>query len=278
MSCPESIIGDTWTKVTARSALPILVWCAKHGRPITYGQLDAEIVRRKLGHHVIAVPYGHPVGAIGSALIELEERWGKPVPPLNAIVINGTTMLPGKGVNEFLERYCQPDERVENMDLEERRAVVEEVQADVFAYEYWDDVLKECELQAIPDTVRLDPQVDSVATPVKSGWSGEPESEEHRKLKEYIAENPSTIGLPKRSRKGKIEYVFASADKADVVFKTQNGYIGVEVKSIISGDADLNRGLHQVVKYQALLRAEQKALLKPPTARAVGCRPETDHF
>jgi len=41
------------------------------------------------------------------------------------------------------------------------------------------------------------------------------------------------------------------------------------VKSIISNQADINRGLFQAIKYQALLRAEQKAALRPPTARAV---------
>ena len=212
---------------------------------------------------------GYPAGAIGSALIELEERWGEPVPPLNAIVINDTTMLPGKGVNNFVERYYQPDKRVKNMSIEERRAVVEEVHADIFAYEYWDDVLEACKLQALLGTVTLDPQADTVAEPVKGGWSKEPESDEHRKLKAYIARNPDAIGLPKRSRKGETEYVFASADKADVVFKTPNGYVGVEVKSVISGDPDLSRGLYQDVKYQAFLRAEQKALIKPPTARAI---------
>ena len=269
MPRPEAIAGDRWTEVTARSALPILVWCAEHGRCITYGQLNAEIVNRELGHHVHAAQYGYPAGAIGSALIELEERWGEPVPPLNAIVVNGTTMLPGSGVNYFVERYYQPDNHVEDMSIEEKRAVVEEVHAEIFAYEYWHDVLEACELQALLGTVTLDPRVEKVAKPVRGGWSNEPESDEHRILKEYIAENPYAVGLPKRSQKGEVEYVFASADKADVVFKTRNGYVGVEVKSVISGDADLNRGLHQAVKYQALLRAEQKALLKAPTARAI---------
>ncbi|MCL6272362.1 hypothetical protein M3P05_20830, partial [Sansalvadorimonas sp. 2012CJ34-2] len=40
------------------------------------------------------------------------------------------------------------------------------------------------------------------------------------------------------------------------------------VKSHISNENDLNRGIFQCIKYQALLRAEQKALSQPPTARA----------
>jgi hypothetical protein len=54
-----------------------------------------------------------------------------------------------------------------------------------------------------------------------------------------------------------------------VVFKIGSKYTGVEVKSILSNDDDFNRGIFQCVKYQALLRAEQKAQMIPPVARAV---------
>ena len=54
-----------------------------------------------------------------------------------------------------------------------------------------------------------------------------------------------------------------------MVFETAQGFLGVEVKSIVSRDNDLSRGLYQAVKYQALLRAEQKAMGNPPTARSV---------
>jgi hypothetical protein len=88
-SRPKELVGDKWTQVTARNALPIPVSCAKRGTSITYGQLDAEIVRRGLGHHVLPVQYGHPAGAIGGALIELGKRWDTRIPPLNAILVNG---------------------------------------------------------------------------------------------------------------------------------------------------------------------------------------------
>ena len=81
MPLPESLQGDIWTKITARVALPLLIWCAKNGKTITYGKLDQEIVDRGLGHHVMAVQYGYPAGAIGSALIETEEEWGEAIPP-----------------------------------------------------------------------------------------------------------------------------------------------------------------------------------------------------
>jgi hypothetical protein len=269
MSLPESLQGETWTKLTARAALPLLIWCAKNGRTITYGHLDQEIVNRGLGHHVMAVQYGYPAGAIGSALIETEEEWGGPIPPLNALVVNARDGLPGKGVNFYLERYYEPDKTVDKMSADEKRAVIEEIHEDIFAYEHWDDILQDYSLRPIRNGIADDAEADKIEPPARGGWSSEGESKKHRVLKEFVAKTPSTVGLPKNSKKGQMEYLFASGDKADIVFATRNGFLGVEVKSIISNDADLNRGLFQAIKYQALLRSEQKSLLCPPTARAV---------
>ena len=269
MSLPKSLEGNRWTEITARNALPILIWCAKKGKTITYGQLDHEIVRRGLGHHVMAIQYGYPAGTIGNSLIELEEIWGDSIPPLNAIVVNAADGIPGKGVNYYLEHYFHPKKRVIKMTKKEKRAVVEEIHSDIFAYSYWDDVLNQFGMSRLKGKVELGENPDKVSSPKRGGWSGEGESDEHKALKDFIAKNPQKIGLSKSNKKGEIEYMFASADKADVVFETKNGFVGVEVKSCISNEADLNRGIFQSVKYQALLRAEQKALSKAPTATAI---------
>lgn len=269
MPIPQSLVGDTWTAITARNALPIVVRWAQQGQPITYGQLDAEIVKHGLGHHVMAVQYGYPAGAIGNALIELEKRWNKRIPPLNAIIVNAKDRLPGKGVNYYLKHYFKVKKGTNSISPRQRRAVVEEIQADVFAFKHWDRVLRECELKPFVSYVATDVQKDQIASPKRSGWSTEPESQEHRKLKEYVAKNPTVVGLPRNTAIGRIEYLFASADSADVVFTNPKQLVGVEVKSRISNDADLNRGIFQAVKYQALLRAEQRAQLQAPTATAV---------
>lgn len=269
MGFPNSLKGNRWTEITARYALPILVWCAKKGKTITYGQVDQEIMRRGLGSHVLAVKYGWPVGAIGDALIEIEKYWDEKIPPLNAIVVNAKDGVPGKGVNEYLERYFGLNRSITSMTKKEKLAVLEEVHADVFAYDYWDDVLDECGLPSLKGKVELDKKVSVISFPKRGGWSGEGESEEHLKLKEYVSKNPHKIGLPRSNVDGIVEYLFASSDKADVVFETKNGFVGVEVKSHISNQADLNRGIFQAVKYQALLRAEQKAQSQAPNSVAV---------
>jgi len=215
------------------------------------------------------VQYGRPAGTIGNALIETEEKWEESIPPLNALIVNQTTKLPGSGVNQYLERYARPERHIDDMSLDEKRAVVEEIQAAIFSYEHWDDLLEEYEMEPLDEGLNEDAQDDEISKPSRGGWSGEEESEEHNNLKEFIANNPYVVGLGENSNKGVIEYLFPSSDRADVVFKNDSNYLGVEVKSIISNDDDINRGIFQCVKYQSLLRAEQKALMHPPTARAV---------
>ncbi|MCP4373472.1 MAG: hypothetical protein GY797_36025 [Deltaproteobacteria bacterium] len=270
MPLPKALQGERWTEKTARKVLPLIIWCAKNGRTITYGQLDREVVVRDWGHHVMSVVYGHPAGAIGDALIETEQECGQRIPPLNAIIVNATTGLPGKGVNDYLQRWIESDINVDNMSLDAKRAVVEDIHAAIFSYEYWDDILAKYELEEITDGFSPeDMREDVISQPTRGGWSNEGESEEHKNLKDFIVNNPHIIGLEDDFPKGQTEYQFASSDKADIVFGNGRKLIGVEVKSVLSNDADLNRGIFQCVKYQALLRAEQKASNTPPTARAI---------
>ena len=70
--------GETWTKRTARSGFPILVEYVRNRWEITYGEWDAEIVRRGLGHHVMAAQYGYPAGAIGDACQQYADQTGAP--------------------------------------------------------------------------------------------------------------------------------------------------------------------------------------------------------
>ncbi len=92
---------------------------------------------------------------------------------------------------------------------------------------------------------------------------GAGESEDHKRLKEFVARNPEIIGL-KGFPKGAVEHTFPSADAIDIVFRTGKRWIGVEVKGLNSGELYVGRGLYQCVKYSALmeacLKAEQKKI------------------
>jgi hypothetical protein len=84
------------------------------------------------------------------------------------------------------------------------------------------------------------------------------ECEDHRKLKQYVVNNPKVIGLLGFGE-GETEYCFPSADRIDIVFRNRERWVGVEVKGPSSPDDDLVRGLFQSVKYLALRQAELKS-------------------
>lgn len=55
-----------------------------------------------------------------------------------------------------------------------------------------------------------------------------------------------------------MEYTLLSGDRLDVYFQLKDGtQVAVEVKSDISDDADILRGIYQCVKYDAVLKAER---------------------
>jgi len=77
------------------------------------------------------------------------------------------------------------------------------------------------------------------------------ESSDHRELKEWIADNPQSIGLFDVQNK-KIEYVFPSGDRVDVVFELKNNrYVVVEIET-----SDALPGCYQALKYKTLKCAE----------------------
>ena len=218
------------TKKRVPAILPILVRQAMASQKITYGDLGEE-----LGLHHRALRY--PLGCIGDILLEMSKQWPEDIPPIQGLVVNQKTGLPGDNVN-FLRH--KPDPR-------EKEAIVEEVLGKVFSYSKWFDVLEELGLSpAAPLNSQFEPPANG---------RGTRESEAHKRLKEHVAQHPESVRLNKSLAPGETERKLQSGDIPDVLFQDQNRRIAVEVKSRISGQNDLRRGLFQCVKYRALLRA-----------------------
>ncbi|WP_157838780.1 hypothetical protein [Achromobacter sp. DH1f] len=269
MPLPEALQGERWTEDIARKILPLLVWCAENEKTITYGQLDEELQRRGWGHHVNVVVYGHPAGAIGDAMIETEQETGVKHPPINALIVNAKSGIPGSGCDYYITNHLRgiPKRGLSDSD---RQTMAWETFEEVWRFDGWRDVLKRYGLKPIVDAI---PALEDVETsdrePTKSGWSSEPESEAHRKLKEWVADHPEVLASKIEFQRGETEWLFASGDRVDVLFQHGEGCIAVEVKSEISNDADLERGIYQCVKYRALLRAELKIKGLVPNGRSV---------
>lgn len=91
----------------------------------------------------------------------------------------------------------------------------------------------------------------------KLGFGGG-ESDAHRTLKEFVANNPEKVGLPADAQ-ATLEFPYRSGDQVDVKFDLPDGSAAiVEIETI-----DAWTGAHQCIKYRALLEAER--------GEALGC-------
>ena len=111
------------------------------------------------------------------------------------------------------------------------------------------------------DSTQVKVSNDNIEEQIRSGQSfgSGGEGDSHKELKEYIFNNPHVIGIEEYKEKEK-EHILLSADRIDVWFKLSDGAcVAVEVKSHISSEADVLRGIFQCVKYKAIMDAEDKA-------------------
>jgi hypothetical protein len=228
--------GQKLYQERARAVLPILVRQAEARQPVFYEALAQEIK--------IPNPrnLNYPLGCIGTTLNEIGEEWGSDVPPIEALVVNQTTRLPGPGFDSFLI------EKGESWDnKEERKALIEQYWARIYGYPYWDDILKELNLKKTVDPAE--------AIIGKAGAGGGGEGPEHLTLKLFVCANPKSVGLRGIDHPGKTEHCLPSGDSIDVVFDYSRRVHAVEVKPKSSPESDLARGLFQCVKYRAVLQA-----------------------
>lgn len=249
------IFGDKKYQARARRALPLLVRQAKAEQPIYYSSLAEEL----------GIPnprnLNYVLGAIGNELLMLSEKWDLKVPPIQTLVVNKDTDLPGEGISFFT-----PDATdFKNATRSQRRVIVDGMLQNVYSFDQWDAVLYDLELESAegpafpfgPSKPPIQPR------------GGRGESEAHRKLKEVVAGDPSVVGLRKSIGEGEIEFLFGSGDAIDVLFRNGKEWVGVEVKAAEAATYEVARGLFQCVKYLALLEATLRFEQEPINARAV---------
>lgn len=248
----EPISGDKTYQIRARAALPLLVRQAKAGVPIFYSDLAEELGMPNPRN------LNFVLGSIGQSLERLSKIWKVKVPPLQCLVINKNTGLPGEGIGWFLVKK----EDFSALPLRQKRVIVEAELAHVFSFARWAEVLKALSLEPVA--------CDFSALTKKAGEGyGAGESEDHKALKEYVACNPRIIGLSSNTPVGVTEYRLPSGDSLDVSFNCKAIWVAAEVKSAISTESDIVRGLFQCVKYRAVMDAVLLVEASPQIAQAI---------
>jgi len=242
--------GDKLYQQRAREALPLLVRQTQIRRETIYSDLA----------HKLGMPnprnLNYVLGYIGEALQSLSTEWNETIPPIQCLVVNKQTGLPGEGIWWFIT----PEEDFHSLSREGQQTVLRGELQKVFEYPRWPAVLDAFGLLG-----RLDSSILDEASKVRGGG----ESQQHRRLKEYIRDHPEAVQLPAMIGRGRTEFPLPSGDSLDVLFQDGDDWWAVEVKSAISGISDIVRGIFQCVKYRAVIEALQATQGLPQSARAI---------
>jgi hypothetical protein len=236
----------------ARRALPLLVRQAESGEAIAYSDLADELDMPN------ARNLNFVLGSIGETLQQLSKTWQQNIPPIQCLVVNKETGLPGEGFAWFLVDRAG----YAKLSLSQKQAVVKAELARIFAYPGWRKVLASLQLKPVSQAYA---ELLAQAAAFRSAG----ESDAHKRLKKYVATHPNVVGLAATHPRGAIEFGLPSGDSLDVSFRTEREWVAAEVKSELSQVPDVVRGIYQCVKYRAVMEATLAAAGDVAGVRAV---------
>ena len=248
---PEVCKTDKMIEVVSK-AIPILIRWAQNG--ITTNHY--KDLNRELGYTTYS-GIGKPLGLIEDVLKELSNKMNIDIPSLNALCTNSTTNLPSYGFGYVIPNY-------ESLNMKAKKLIVDGYNKRAIDFKSWDIVLNKLCLS--PSFVSSEKDEEKIK---KGDFTKYSESQFHKKLKQYILENPESIGL-KNIILAETEVILLSGDRLDVYFQQKDKTrIAVEVKSRISPDDDILRGIFQCVKYKSILDAENRLHCEPSRTRTI---------
>jgi hypothetical protein len=136
----STIEGDKLYLRRAREALPLLVRQAEAARTIEYNEIARELGMPNPRN------LNYVLGAIGNTLGELSESRREGIPPIQCLVINKNTGLPGEGVGWFLDI----PEAFKGLSRARQREIIDGKLQDIFGYTRWREVLDALGLSYVP--------------------------------------------------------------------------------------------------------------------------------
>jgi len=247
---------DRLARRGARHALALLLQHIQSGDEpfVTYGAI-ARLLEMRL-----RIPRVFPthIGSVAGTMMDLIEEEDPDAPLINALVTrpNG---VPGKGFGGYYNRRIRRDgERTwDKLSRGRKLEVVAEVRAQVRRYRDWDALYVRLFGAAPPPTPKPRRYRERDGKPPETDRPiGVGESDEHKRLKDWAVKNPVALGLA-HAFKGTPEKGLLSGDRVDVLFTDGASFVAVEVKSILSTDDDLRRGVYQCVKYRTVVEAQE---------------------
>ena len=228
------------TKDWALKMIPVLVRWAQTSWDRTHYYSD---LTKAIGLKTNQI--GRMMGEVQTILDNYFESIGsKEKITLNALVVNKGTNLPSDGFDFVNSNYSK-------LSPDSKRGEVMKLNRVAHEYKHWNEMLLALNLK--PARIFSDYDIHNL----KAGSYGSGgEGEEHKAIKKFIMEHPSTVNKTWKVIQSSTEELLPSGDRLDVFFVLKDGdHIAIEVKPSTSPDSDITRGLFQCIKYKVVMDA-----------------------
>lgn len=192
----QAMLGDKLYQHRARQAFPLLVRQALAEKTINYEDLAEELGMPNPRN------LNYVLGSIGQTLLDLTEQLGHfgKIPPIQCVVVNKATRLPGEGIGWFLED--SDIATYKKMSLSQQQSLVNTKLDEIYRYDKWKEIIQYLGLQPH----KSDYVGGEFSKNPGNGFGGGGEGIRHKALKEYVAANPWCVQLPRSCKDGEIEY------------------------------------------------------------------------
>ena len=240
-----------------------LIAAALDGATMTYGQ-----VKQRLEDEVgFSTVFATRIGLVAGGLMDRIQAVEPSAPLINVLVVNQVDRLPSKGAGSYMAmrfgNRLLGSEGYKQRFPDKWRAYFERAAGEVYAYspEAWSALYGKVFGEALPKA-RIDAERvkrhqgtedDFGVGAGKYGTGGE--GPHHKALRLWVTANPGKVRREFATARTETEFCLDSGDRIDSVYHLGDRTVVLEVKSRISNDVDLRRGIYQCIKYRAVKAA-----------------------
>lgn len=244
-------------------AMRYLIAVALDGSVMTYGELGAKLEAQDGFSKIFTTRVGFVAGSLMDKIQSVELN----APLINVLVVNQKERVPSEGAGSFMAARFD-ENRLDGFDAKSKypalwKRCFERAAGEVYLYsaDEWSALYHRTfgETLSLGTIEKLREQrlegTEKDGDPVSRGYEGGGEGPEHEALRLWVKDNPGSLDRNLAKATTETEVYLDSGDRVDVIYKLVDRIIVIEVKSRISSDVDLSRGVFQCIKYRAVRAA-----------------------
>lgn len=230
----------------------------------TYGEIKRLLETEAGFSTIFATRIGYVAGELMYRLMNVDPT----APLINVLVVNQDDRLPSKGAGGFMaKRFGVPElakdgakQRYPKLWAETFKQAADEV----YAYEAreWAELYRNAFGRKLPlgriETEREDRKAGNENDGLdynKRRYGKGGEGPAHKDLRLWVKANPGVIRKHFANARTETEVDLLSGDRIDAVYQCEDRTVVLEVKSRISNEVDMMRGVYQCIKYRAVMTA-----------------------